>query len=58
VLAIAMMNGPPSSGSESRIVKPPTTGLLHTEQRSFVGSCMVLLICHPPAIADSRMARE
>jgi len=45
VLAIAMMNGPPSSGSESWTVKPSITGLLHMERRSFVVSCMVLREC-------------
>ena len=42
VPAISIMNCSPSLDSDSWTVKPPATGLLHTEQTSFEESSMVL----------------
>src|ERR1035438_1414537 len=54
-----MTNLSPSFDSDSWTVKPPIVGLLHTEQTSFVVSCMVLCeLANPPAIANSRVARK
>ena len=53
VPAISIINCSPSLDSDSWTVKPPCTGLLHTEQTSFKAFCMVLQNSHPPAIAIS-----